>query len=438
MIIIFCEHITNRVSYTVKTIFKDILNIHEVFITDNKFEFENSSFIKINYSISPINNTFKITPADLLFQNTIDYKLALEFSAINNEIMAPYAINDNNHIEFDVFSAVFFIISRYEEYLSTAKDKHNRYPATQSVLYKYALLDIPVINLWAEYLLKKLNSFYHTNLVNQSAFKCLFTFDIDIAYAYKNKAFIRNVFSLANKVTSLKFKSVRQHIRVLQNKQSDPFDTYDYFLNQLKNNNIDAVIFILLGNHSAQNINLSYKNKAFRNLIKQLAAHHTIGIHPSYKSSDNNKILNTEINRLRKIINQEIIISRQHYLKFNLPYTYQHLIQAGIQEDYSMAYANITGFRAGTCSVFNWYDLSRETETNLRIFPTSLMDGTLNEYLHLNIHEAMMVSEKIITCIKKYKGSFIPLWHNNTLSNTGIWSGWREVFEKQIEECIKK
>ena len=429
MIIIYCDHITNRTRYTVKTIFNDILNINEVLLTNNIDEFERSNFVKINYSRKNINKAFKIIPNGLLSENVINNKLNLEFLTIRNEIKAPFVTNDND-IEFDIFSAVFYIISRYEEYTNDLKDKHNRYPAQESVLFKYSLLNIPVINIWVEYLLSKLNSFYDIKIVNQSNFKALFTLDIDIAYAFKHKTPIRNISSMAKKVFGFKFHSLKEQLSVLNNNKPDPFDTYDYFLHKLNTNNVATIIFILLGNFSAHNINLSYKNKAFRNLIKKLASKHKLGIHPSYNTSDNFELLKEEINRLRNIISEEIYVSRQHYLKFNIPKTYQNIIHAGIKEDYSMAYAGFPGFRSGTCSAFNWYDLENNKETVLRIYPTSLMDGTLNEYMHLSIEDA-------ISTIKKYKGCFIPLWHNNTLSEQGIWYGWRKVFEAQIEECLK-
>lgn len=436
MIVVYCKHITPRILYTVKTLFNDILNIKDIYLTSNISEFENNSCIKINYSRNYIKNTFTIIPNELLNENTINKKSKATFYDINNEIKAPFISENNCNMGFDVFSAIFFVISRYEEYITNIKDIHNRYPAQESILYKHSLLNIPVINIWAEHLLHKLNDFYNCKLSNQSNYKVIFSFDVDIAYAYKHKSTSRNLFSLLKKVLTFKFQLFIEHLRVLSDKKHDPYDTYDYFLNMLNKKNIDVILFFLLGNPSAQNINLSYTNKPFRDLIKKLAESYTIGIHPSYYTADNYILLKEEISRLENIIAKQVNISRQHYLKFNLPATYRHLINNGITEDYSMAYASHPGFRAGTCSAFNWFDLEKNTETNLKIYPTSLMDGTLNEHMHLRIDEAIIESEKIINTIKKYKGCFIPLWHNNTLSETGIWNGWRKVFEAQIEKCL--
>ena len=31
--------------------------------------------------------------------------------------------------------------------------------------------------------------------------------------------------------------------------------------------------------------------------------------------------------------------------------------------------------------------------------------------------------------VKAVNGYFIPLWHNESLSEYGMWTGWRKVFE---------
>ena len=106
----------------------------------------------------------------------------------------------------------------------------------------------------------------------------------------------------------------------------------------------------------------------------------------------------------------------------------------GIKEDYSMGYASYPGFRAGTSSPFNFYDLAAEYETDLVIFPFAVMDVTLRQYLSLTPQEALDRIKNILQQVKQVEGTFLSLWHNESLSGQGIWKGWREVFEGMIEE----
>ena len=71
-----------------------------------------------------------------------------------------------------------------------------------------------------------------------------------------------------------------------------------------------------------------------------------------------------EKNRLEGITNMQTKRSRQHYLRFSLPETYQQLIDLEIEEDYSMGYASHVGFRASTCTPFYFYDLDFEIQTS--------------------------------------------------------------------------
>ena len=139
--------------------------------------------------------------------------------------------------------------------------------------------------------------------------------------------------------------------------------------------------------------------------------------------------------RLEKITGRTVARSRQHFLKFHLPGTYRNLISAGIKEDYSMGFADVTGFRAGICNPFLFFDLKKNEATSLRIFPLSIMDSTLNTYLKLKPEKAKEKISDLIKIVKKHNGTFISLWHNETVSETGIWQGWKSVFEFCLNEA---
>ena len=64
----------------------------------------------------------------------------------------------------------------------------------------------------------------------------------------------------------------------------------------------------------------------------------------------------------------------------NFPSTYQNLLQAGIQRDFSMGYTNLDGFRASYCYPFKWYNLSNEMLTPLTINPFCIAENTLKYF----------------------------------------------------------
>jgi hypothetical protein len=195
------------------------------------------------------------------------------------------------------------------------------------------------------------------------------TIDIDNAYAYREKGFIRTLGGFARAAVKINFSEISERMRVLLGMEKDPYDTYDYQLEIHQKHHTKVIYFFLLGDYGINDKNLPPDSLSFQSLIKRLADHAAVGIHPSFNSFGRERQLKKEIGRLSGILHCEITKSRQHFLRLRLPETYRSLIELDIKEDYTMGYASRPGFRAGICSPFNFYDLDQEKETPLRIFP---------------------------------------------------------------------
>jgi len=234
-----------------------------------------------------------------------------------------------------------------------------------------------------------------------------------------------------------RFRENSSIVRTIKGKIPDPFDSYQYISKKLANANVPLVYFINVGRYSKFDKNISGK-KGLNQLLETLKKDGDIGIHPSYYSNEQPKLFGQEIRKMRSILNGPVAASRQHYLRLDLPGTYRQLIANGIKEDYSMGYATYPGFRAGTCSEFNWFDLGRNQCTDLRIKPVTWMEGTFAEDLSLSPGEAWKMMKKLLHTVYEYNGHFIPIWHNHTIAETGLYKGWRAVFEQMLNEieCI--
>ena len=57
---------------------------------------------------------------------------------------------DSKFWDFDIFSAVFYLASRYEEYGGFTPDAHQRFPPEASILHKTESFEFPLINLWVK------------------------------------------------------------------------------------------------------------------------------------------------------------------------------------------------------------------------------------------------------------------------------------------------
>ena len=201
--------------------------------------------------------------------------------------------------------------------------------------------------------------------------------------------------------------------------------------------NSDVTYFILVGNYSKYDKNISYKNSEFRTLICQLEEKNKVGIHPSYASNNNEDKLKNEFSKLNKVLSSKTSLSRQHYLIHSMPKTYQNLISIGIQEDHTMGYSTHLGFRAGIASSFLWFNLSKNKKTNLKLTPFCLMDITPMYYRKETPEQANRSIKNLIQSVRDIDGLFVSLWHNDSLSESERWKGWRIVYSTMLEELNK-
>jgi hypothetical protein len=217
---------------------------------------------------------------------------------------------------------------------------------------------------------------------------------------------------------------------LLKGLEEDPFDSYSWLHSVHKQINEKPIYFFLLTRkQKGYDKNISPYKKGLRELIKEHDLLYTTGIHPSWQSGDNAVLLEREINILKELLDHEIIHSRQHYLRFSLPLTYQQLINLGIQNEYSMGYSAINGFRASVASSYYWYDLQNESATQLLIHPFCFMDATAYHQLRQSPSDALKQLLEFYKVIKEVDGVMITIFHNNFLGSDPKFAGWREAYE---------
>ena len=430
MLLIYTPQITSRHKYIFELFFNEIYKINFE-ITNDIQGFQEFEGVKLNYSNKKIDQELFIESYGLLEEKGINQQeINVKFE---NEIPTFFQAQSDGTMSFDVFSASFYLVSRYEEYLPFVKDVHQRFQAENALAYKYDFLQKPVINIWAKILIERIKQQYPNLEIVAPEYKFISTIDIDNAFFYLEKGFVRSFAGFLRSIFALDFSGAKQRIAVLLGKEQDPYDTYDMQLNLQKTNNLEVIYFILLADYGLNDKNISFTKRKFQLLIKRLADFASIGVHPSYGSNSDYKKLPKEISRIEGITKREVTKSRQHFLKLTLPETYNHLSDLGIKDDYTMGYASALGFRASICSTFTFYNLDTETILPLRIHPFAVMDATLLYYLNLTPQVSLNKIKQLINEVKNVNGTFISLWHNDTFSNFKQWKGWKSVYKEMIE-----
>jgi hypothetical protein len=379
-----------------------------IVITTDKEAFLRAETFRFNYSDTEFNEgDFFIRPASLLFEKDIRPRVIDCFELNYYKVFFETA----GDLPFDIFAASFYLLSRYEEYLPHAKDGYGRYPHTGSLAYREGFLNMPLINIWLQEFKKALLKKFPGMVFRYPSFTFIPTYDIDMAYSYLHKGWKRNMGGLLRSVAGGRWSAAMERIRVLRGKQKDPFDAFEWLDSLHLYCRMKARYFFLVaGERGLYDKNISPLKKPMEDLIRYHSAGYLVGVHPSWQSGDDSALLASEIERMEIITDKKMMMSRQH--------------------------GSINGFRASVASSFYWYDLEKEEQTSLRIFPFCFMDATAfyeQKYTHA---QAMTELMQYYHLIRKVNGLMVTIWHNSFLGSDPVFDGWKKLYEIFLKEEV--
>ncbi|MCD4769556.1 MAG: polysaccharide deacetylase family protein [Bacteroidales bacterium] len=421
---IYCVKTSPRLIYSLNLVFNNILGL-EYEITENP---DNSKPL-VNYSSDRSVGGIFIQPEPLLFETGIRKQDV--WVAHMDELPLFFQQPPEAGFFIDVFAFVFYLVSRYEEYLPFTRDEHGRFAAESSMAYKHNFLYRPVVDLWVQRFGNTLNLLYPGIKIRNRKYDNLLTIDVDQPFAYRGKGIVRNFGGMVRDLIS--GAKVWERLKCITGIQKDPYDTYDYLNRQAEKYNVPIKYFFTAGKRSRFDKNPNPARNCYRKLIRKTAGKHKIGLHPSYTSNKSVKILNKELKRLEKASDIKVDSTRKHFLLLSFPNTYQDLQSAGIKNDYTLGYAREPGFRAGIARPFLYYDLEKEESTDLLLIPFQYMDGTFQHYKRLTTDESFEMIKELVNETRNVGGLFVSLWHNISLTGKNEWEGWRSLFEKAIK-----
>lgn len=433
--LVLVPKVTGRVMYAMELLLGQLLGL-EFDCTVDAEQFNAYEGPKMQYGSQRQGETPFVKAVDLLFERHIHEQ---SFRTVDFEgTVAPYAVyGQGNLLPFDVFAASFFLVSRYEEYLSQVRDQYGRFRAESTWMFENDMLQKPLVDIWTLALGSRLQAVYPDLPIKKRKFTFIPTYDVDAAWAYKSKGVYRTLGGFIKDLSSGDRERIRERHQVLRGKRKDPFDSFEFQFELQKEFKLKPIYFILCGEYDTNDKNISIRKAAFRSLIKTLGDHADVGIHPSFSSYLDIDKLRKEINSLSEVLHRPLTKSRQHFLRMNLPRSYQKLIELDISDDYTMGFASQAGFRAGIADSFRFYDLENDMVTNLRVHPFALMDGTMRDYLNLDLEASYALTTQLIDEVKAVGGTFIYLTHNETLGGEQRWEGWPEMYRRMLEYITK-
>lgn len=435
MVHILVEKAHNRIIYTLSIIFETIFKLpHKIiYLPCNEL---NTKIFTLNYSEYTIENTLKIPNQGLLTQvdKHTSFFLDTSKSFEENWGISPSISDAANIFPFDIFSAVFYLVSDYEKYSLSFFDFHLRYDEICYPSHQMKLYEQPTVHILCEKLLTYFPKNLQEAVKKHRKYDYEITFDIDNPWKHKHKHFAIQLAGFVKDVLRCNKANLSERWNIIKGRKdvNDTFDTIMAICPPQKTR-----FFCLIDRHSGYDTRFTYQHAIFRSFIQRLYHQgYAIGIHPSYTSFDSPEKIHFETSKLSQIVNISIKSSRQHFLRYRLPNTFNYLIAAGITDDYTLCLRNNIGFPCGMSVPFTWYDVEKEEITTLTLHPTLVMDRALQQYMKLTPQKALEKVVDLIYDVKNIGGKMTIVLHNESLSEAAEWRGWSDCLKKIIQDII--
>ncbi len=426
MLLIYVQKVTPRVSYTFKHVCKRILGI-EVDLTSKIETFIAHDGPKFSYGKQPLSKELYFQSVDLLFEHGLN-DLDIHVSDWDETKCFFEVKHEDSALPYDIFAATFYLLTRYEEYLPHVKDAMGRFPATESLAYANGFLQDPVVDIWALKFKKNLIEKYPSLEFQKKNLAIIPIISVSETFAYKHKGFLRSIGGGIRDLWRLKIDELTNRIKVILGLKKDPFDTFDFIVNLQKNRKRKCKVLFGLGDYSNYEKNIGYNNPRHRIIIKHISDYIEVGLKVSYHAINDLLTLTKEKQRIEGVLNRRLKYAICSFFKIKLPEAYRNFIELEIDEDYSMGYSRYSGFRAGTCSPFMFYDLDYEVQTPLKIHSFCFANLGYREGFESETsarNEIISYVEKI----KKVDGVFIPVFSNILFGELYGQLFWKSIFE---------
>lgn len=435
-----------EIEYVLSVIFSEWFDInYEVFFSDidcieisfaekkivfNACFFKNASDAWLDKSSMPVLPLSKYNFKDL------ESKLRSEIHINACNLLVLYGdpkieISDNIiDCGIDIFGSIFFMISRYEEIVVKERDVHDRFFANSSVAYQEGFLFRPIVNEYLELLFALLKFLWPNLERKEHKFTVCPTHDVDVPFYYLYLSFTTILRRMLGDI--IKRRSLRKFFNTYKtwknvNKRNlnyDPVYTFDFIMRESEKHNLKSAFYFLPSSSPEMEIKYPVTITEIKTLLEEIDRRgHEIGIHGFYGTYLDKKAFNDDVVLLQNTckclgIQQNIRGGRQHYLQWQNPDTFNVWESAGMEYDSTLSFADMPGFRCGTCYEYSVYDCVQRKKLKLKERPLIAMECSIiaERYMNLGLtNQALEVFKKLKDQCRFYNGTFVILFHNTEL-----------------------
>lgn len=335
-------------------------------------------------------------------------------------------------VQADIVASAYFLLTRYEEMVRRdVRDGHGRFSGRESLPFRCGFLQRPIVDEYAALLRTWLREAGVEVAEPPSQIRKIhLTHDLDAPWAWPN---LRSAFKSAVQDARRRPAAVLKPFLGVAGLQRDPFDCFSWLREQdgtlrdeLGPERVDITYFLLAGGGGSRDGADYLTSRRSRKLsadIQQSGAR--LGLHSSYSAGRDPRRISAERERVQQVTGTSCTANRHHFLALREPEDMELLEAAGITDDFTMGYADVAGFRLGTCRPVSWFDPVALRPTGLTVHPLTLMDCTLDraENMNLDYARARAVCLAMLAEVRKHHGEAVLLWHNTELAEGAAAAG---------------
>lgn len=328
----------------------------------------------------------------------------------------------------DIFGSAFFMLTRYEEMVTRERDDLERFPARASLAFREGFLKRPLVNEYVEIFWWAVSRLWPGLQRKERKFQLYLSHDVDWPYCTSNQTLAEIIKSAAGdllrrKNPALCISRVNSYLRVKAGDlAADLGNNFDFLMDVSERHGLQSSFNFIAGRSGgAIDGNYSLPEKWIRGLVRRIHLRgHELGLHPSFNTFRDPVRIREEFAALLQVAAEEGVSQsawggRQHYLRWENPVTWQIWEDAGLDYDSTLAYADHTGFRCGTCYDYPAFNLKNGKALKLREQPLTAMETTLLDYMSLPVEVALKEILELSQLCALFGGNFVLLWHNSSL-----------------------
>ena len=355
---------------------------------------------------------------------------------------------DGNHVIFyhDILKSAFYLLSGYQEFQTDNQDIYGRFPWESSIQYRLGFTHKPVVNYYFELILDAFERFCQLNGLEfkrktRDAPVLFLSHDVDRIKKYTLRNLILSILQLIRiKPGSLNLSDqlnmIVDYAKGILLFRKDPYWNFQEMVALEGELKISSTWFFL-EKTKMNNSRYHFRDSKIRDLIAYLSGKgHEIAIHGTHESSEDQQSMNGGIQRLNTVCKRPVKGIRQHFLRYNNPVTSRIQVNAGLEYDATLGFAEQIGFRNSYAYPFRLYDFNKHMPMDIWQLPLNVMDATFFEYLGTptaSIHE---VIQPLLDEVIRFKGVFSLLWHNCRLDEERT-PGINKIYRELLKEVVQ-